>query len=115
MVFQTLTSATDQQLIGSQSDFKLLTEWAESTAREKLGQNREETASDLAMQVNSSSRESLLFQRGLAERPLPERQLQPMVVGGRGGFELSVLDGPKLGSVGRTARVSADEALPLVN
>jgi hypothetical protein len=28
MVFQTSTSATDQQLIDSQSDFKLCTEWA---------------------------------------------------------------------------------------
>jgi hypothetical protein len=50
------------------------TEWAESTAREKTGQMREKTASDRAMEVNSSRSKSPLFQRVLAERPLPERQ-----------------------------------------
>jgi hypothetical protein len=49
------------------------------------------------MEVNSSRRKNLLFQGALAERPRPERQLQPLIVGGRGGFELSVPDGFKTG------------------
>ena len=37
------------------------------------------------MEVNSSIPKSLLFQGALAQRPLPERQLQPLIVGGRRG------------------------------
>jgi hypothetical protein len=35
------------------NDLKLFTEWAESTAREKTGQKKDETALDRAMEVNS--------------------------------------------------------------
>jgi hypothetical protein len=59
MIFRTPTSAADQQAIDTQGDFKLFTKWAESTAREKTGQRREKTASDRAMEVNSSRRKSL--------------------------------------------------------
>jgi hypothetical protein len=86
MVFQTQTSATDQELIDSQRNFKLCTELAESTAKEKMSPKREKTASDRAMQVNSSGRKSPLFQGTLAERPRPERQLQPLIVGGGSGI-----------------------------
>jgi hypothetical protein len=41
--------------------FKLLTEWAESTAREKTGQKREKAASDGGMEVNSSRPKALYF------------------------------------------------------
>jgi hypothetical protein len=42
--FTTATSAADQQRVDFEGDFKLLTEWPESTAREKTGQKRENTA-----------------------------------------------------------------------
>jgi hypothetical protein len=44
------------------------------------------------MEVNSLAPKTLWFQGILTERPLPERQLLPATVGGRGGFELSVPD-----------------------
>jgi hypothetical protein len=78
------------QLIGLQRYFKLLTEWAELTAREKTGQKREKTTSGRALEVNSAIAKSPLFQGTLAESPPPERQSLPTAVGGRGGFELSV-------------------------
>jgi hypothetical protein len=84
-IFQTRTSAPDPQLIDLQSDFKVCTEWPESTATEKTGQKREKTASAQAMEVNSSRPKSLLFQGALAQRPLPERRLQPLIVGGGRG------------------------------
>jgi hypothetical protein len=65
-----------------QSDFKLFTEWAESTAIEKTGQKREETASDRAMEVNSLGPKTLWSQGILAGRSLLERESLLAVVGG---------------------------------
>jgi hypothetical protein len=50
-----------------------------------MGQKREKTVSRQAIEVNSSRPKSPLFQGALAQRPLAERQLQPLIVGGGRG------------------------------
>jgi hypothetical protein len=85
MILQNPIPAADRQLIDLQGDFKLLTEWAESTAKEKMGLKREKKASNRATEVNSSGRKTLLFQGTLANRPEPERQFLPSAVGGGRG------------------------------
>jgi hypothetical protein len=68
------------------SDFKLLTEWVESTAGEKTGQQRGGRPSDGASKVNSSAPKNLRFQQALAERPPSETRLRRRASGGAGGI-----------------------------
>ena len=85
-VLQTSSAAAQQQAIDLRGRFELLTERAESTATEKRAWRERKRPQTEQMEINSSRPKSLLFQRCLGERPLPERQLQPLIVGGGDGI-----------------------------
>ena len=61
---------------------RALTEWAESTAREKTGQKREKKQAERSYGGQQLALKTLWFQGTSTERPLPERQLLPATVRG---------------------------------
>jgi hypothetical protein len=84
-IFQIPTSAIDPQLIDWQSYFKLLPEWAESTAAEKAGRQREISSRRHQSKVHSCLGETAEF-LGFSRTIGRQRESRPKRLGGGSGI-----------------------------